>query len=110
MRKSKIIKIDDQEFTIKELKVRDIYELMGGEDDSMLTRIDSALGRCSDMTREQMMDMTPSDLQGIWEGFKEVNASFLSMAAQVGLDDLPGMLKNILQEQLTASLPQAMAA
>lgn len=107
MRKSKIVKIDDLEVTLKELRVRDIYELFSEDEDvTMMDRCDDLLSRCSNLRREQILDMTPTDVQTLWEGFREVNAAFLDMAAQVGLDDLPGILKSSLQEQFaTLSLP-----
>jgi hypothetical protein len=105
MRKSKIIKIDTLEITIKELRVRDIYELFSGDEDApMLDRFDDLLTRCMDIDREQMLDMTPSDLKTIWDGFREVNVAFLDMAALVGIDDLPGLLKESLQSQFALSL------
>ena len=104
MRKSKIIKIDDLEVTVKELRVRDIVELFNGsDDDPMLDRFDEVLTRCTDIRREQLMDMTPTDLQILWDGFREVNSAFLDLAALVGLDDLPGMLRNSLQSQFALS-------
>ena len=108
MRKSKIIKIDDQEIAIKELRVRDVYYLLGlDEKEPLFDRLDNILSRCSDLNRDKIFDMTPSELEIVWEGFREVNASFLDVAANLGFkaDLLQDLTKSILLEQLTGSSP-----
>lgn len=42
------------------------------------------------------MDMTPSDLMLIFDGFKEVNAAFLEIAAAVGFSG--EMIKGVISE------------
>lgn len=104
MRKSKIIKIDELEITVKELRVRDIYELFDGEFKLSIDVIDDLLQRCTDIDRNKLLDMTPTDLQTLFEGFKEVNAAFLDIAGRLGLDGLPEVLRENLQEQFAISL------
>ncbi len=101
MRNTKIIKIDDTEITLKELRVRDIYALFkAGEDTPLLSRVDDLLVRGSDLEREKMMDMTPTDLNKLWEGFKDVNQSFLDMGDRLGLSEMVKQIMENVQKSL----------
>ena len=110
MRKVKIIKIDDQEITIKELRVRDIYELAASDEKlPMMERLEDALSRCSDTSKEKLMDMTPSELEELWAGFREVNSSFLSLAEKAGLGSIFETIKATFQNALSSNLQQLFA-
>ncbi len=109
MRKSKVLEIDGTDITLKELRVLDIFEIFSGEDNaglSMKERLCDLLARCSDLTWEQVLQMTPTDLKEVWDGFVEVNRAFLDLAAMAGLDDLPGLIRSSLREQFAESLRQ----
>ena len=88
MRKIKMIKIDDKEITVRELTVRQVWGLFqdGGE---MTSRMDSLLEMsCSGLSRDDAMDLAPSEVMLVWDIFKEVNADFLELAKAAGLEDL----------------------
>lgn len=106
MRKSKIIKIDDLEVTLKALRVRDIYELFNDDDVSLMDRFNEILARCSDLDFDGLLDMTGDDLKNLMDGFLEVNAGFLELAAVLGLEELPQLIKNTLKEQFALSFQQ----
>ena len=90
MRKSKIIKLDDLELTVKELKVRQIWQLFqqdGAAAVDMLARLEQLLEWCCpELSRDAAMDLAPSELKTIYSAFEEVNADFLELARKMGLD------------------------
>lgn len=87
MRKIKTIKIDDKEFTVRELTVQQVWDLKnsGGEKGSSEIERLAALC-CPELTTEVAMNMAPSELKQLWTTFKEVNADFLDLAAFLGID------------------------
>jgi len=100
MPKSKIITINGEDITLRELRVRDIYDLLTMDDGvSMGDRFDDLLRRGTDISREQMLDWTPTDIKELLDAVKEVNSSFLDLAAMVGLDDPAAMMRKQLHEQ-----------
>ena len=103
MRKSKVVKIDRREITIKELRVKDVYDLVNDNSAGMLGMVDLVLERCTDIDRSSLLDMTPSDLKELVNGFTEVNEAFLDLAAMIGLDDLPAVIRSNLRSQFALS-------
>lgn len=88
MRKIKIIKIDDREITVKELRVKDIREILTiGETlgDDILKDIGRLLPFAADIKPENLEEMAPSEIMLLWEGFKEVNADFLAVIERLGI-------------------------
>jgi glycerate kinase len=106
MRLRKTIKIDDKEYTIFELTVRQVWNLVntdGAEGD--LGSVEALLqASCSELTRDAAMDMAPSELDQIWEAFKEVNAVFLDLAKTAGLADV---LIESIKNAVTTSIAQS---
>lgn len=86
MRKIKTVKIDDKEFTVKELTVQQVWDLKnsGEKDSSEIERLAALC--CPELTTEVAMSMAPSELKQLWTLFKEVNADFLELAAFLGID------------------------
>ena len=88
MRKTKVIKIDDREITVRELRVKDIHSIVQTADrleGDTLKAIEEYLPMATDLTIADLEEMAPSELKLIWEAFKEVNADFLALAEAVGL-------------------------
>lgn len=102
MRKTKILKIDDKEITVKELRVKDIRKilLIGErlEDGNILENIEKLLPFAADIKIEDLEGMAPSEIKMIWEGFKEVNAAFLSVVERLGIVKT---LENSIRKHLT---------
>jgi len=102
MRKHKTIKVDDNEITVHELRVRDIRQLMDIGDDMegkpLADAIPEALKLCTDLPADRLEDMAPSEIQTVWEAFREVNAVFFDLAAKSGMVD---QLKAAFQTHLT---------
>jgi uncharacterized protein YdeI (YjbR/CyaY-like superfamily) len=101
MRKQKIIKIDAKEITVRELRVKDIKEIIEkGENLSEgLNQIADILPLATDLTLDQIEDMAPSELQIIWDAFREVNAVFFDLVAKTGIVET---LKSSILKDLTA--------
>lgn len=113
MQKVKIIQIGHRSFTLKELPVRLVRELMNNENrqDSMLDRCQELLGlACPELDVETMIDMYPSEIEELWHGFEEVNAAFLGVIRLVGIDR--AIIENVKMAvsssigQFAISLPQ----
>ncbi len=104
MRKIKIVKIDDKEITVKELRVKDIREiLIAGEEagENILADIERLLPYASDIKPEELEEMAPSEIKLLWEDFKEVNADFLEVIERLGITKTFGsLIKNHLTEAL----------
>jgi hypothetical protein len=94
MRKQKMIKIDDREITVKELRVKDIRQILDlpENEGDLISLLDKFLPSVTTLKRENMDEMAPSELKAIWEVFKEVNADFLAAAEHLGLGKMLGNL------------------
>ena len=102
MRKQKTIKIDEKEITIKELRVKDIRDIIEQGDKIVsggLDQIEKILPLATDLPLSQIEDMAPSELQIIWNAFREVNAAFFDLVAKTGLVEA---LKSSILKDLTA--------
>ena len=89
MQKTKTIHIGTRSFTIKELPVRKVWDLVNGEDGqvSMLDKCRELLKLgCPELDTEVLLDLYPSEIEELWRGFEEVNAAFLATARLIGLD------------------------
>ena len=105
MRKSKVVKIDKQEITVRELTVRDFIELIDSVGESTTKenlgkQIATFLPKASDLTMEKAKDMAPSELKEIYEAFKEVNEVFFETAQQLGLGVLLTNVKETIMKDI----------
>jgi len=106
MQKTKTIQIGQQSFTVKELPVRVVRELVNGDDlkESWLDRCQKLLKLgCPELDPETLLDMYPSEIEELWKGFEEVNASFLGIVRLVGMDQA---LIGAVKEAVTTSIGQ----
>ena len=102
MRKQKTIKIDSMEITVRELRVKDIRDIIEQGDKTVsggLDQIEKILPLATDLTLSQIEDMAPSELQTIWNAFREVNAAFFDLVAKTGIAEA---LKSSILKDLTA--------
>lgn len=102
MRKQKTIKIDSMEITARELRVKDIRNIIEQGDKLVsggLDQIEKILPLATDLTLSQIEDMAPSELQTIWNAFREVNAAFFDLVAKTGIAEA---LKSSILKDLTA--------
>jgi hypothetical protein len=82
MRKIKVIKIDDREVTVRELRVKEIKAVFSGDSDKTL--IDH-LPLVTDLTVSDIDDLAPSELSILWDAVKEVNSDFLDLMTRTGV-------------------------
>ncbi|MDR2550020.1 MAG: hypothetical protein LBD10_07485 [Desulfobulbus sp.] len=93
MQKIKTIQIGHKSFTLKELPVRTVWELLnneqaagtGGQADHCKQLLRLA---CPELTDEALLDLYPSEIEELWHGFEEVNAAFLGVVRRIGLIDI----------------------
>lgn len=123
MRLSKSIKIDDKEYTVRELTVEEIIKLFSTtepddgnqsqkkkEEKRLVSLVGQVFGGHSYMTRfleiampgtkiEALLKLAPSELAQIWNVLKEVNSHFFEMAQKLELgEQMILALKEILTD------------
>lgn len=90
MQKIKIVQFDKRSFTIKELHMRAVWELVNNEQNgegNFADRFQHLLSlACPELTTDTLLDLYPSEVQELWQAFEEVNAAFLGIVRQVGID------------------------
>ena len=109
-RKTATLKIEGRKdpFELKEMTVKEIIDLMQGDFDTSLDGlkqlIDKFLPLCSNIKQEDLYSMTPSEIEGIWEQFKEINSVFFRVSQQMGLNSMLGDLKEAVIKDFSSSL------
>jgi len=96
MRKTKTFKIEgyDQTFEVKELRVKEVLDFFqvtteSTDIDSFKNQIiDKLLIKCSNIEFDDLLEMTPGEIEEIWKHFREVNNSFFVMARSTGLQKM----------------------
>lgn len=108
MRKTKTFEIegvDKSPILVNELTVRQIIDLMSTEDGDLGgTDLDSLrkhfeqklLPIATNLTMEELIKMAPSDIEVVWNNFKEVNSSFFGLARAAGLENVLNGLKQAI--------------
>ena len=106
MLKTKTLRIDEHTFTVKELPMKAVRQLMRGEQPEMpmLERAKQLLQlSCPELTGEMIWEMYPSELEELWRAFEEVNASFLGVVRMFRLDQ---MMIGMMRESVISSIRQ----
>lgn len=115
MRIRKTIKLDDREITVKELTVKEILDVgnrLADQDKDSSVTLDSirealdqhlSLG-VEGVTVADLMEMAPSEIDTIYQAFKEVNKVFFAVAQQAGLADLLRQLQEAIKRDFLSSL------
>ncbi len=99
MRKTKTIKIDNKEIVVRELRVKDIRNMLSKSDKlDGVNDVFAMLPACVNLEPAELDEYAPSELQLIYDAFKEVNAVFFSLAAKSGIF---GILKSSILKNLT---------
>lgn len=113
MRRRKTIKIDEREITVYEVRPRDVMEVGDiFEKEGMGKALMAELPRFTDLPKEDLYDMAPSELRQIYDAFMEVNSDFFDAARAVGLikvlTDVAQQIGRQFGELVAGSLRQAM--
>jgi hypothetical protein len=109
MIKTKVINIDSQSFTLKELTMRQVRNLFhSGKADQApwIDRIQALMTlACPELTMEVLLDLPPSDIETLWEAFKEVNITFLGVVRLTGLlETLVEAIKTAIRAEISKAI------
>ena len=109
VRKRKVIKIDDREIAVYELRVKDIRQLIvdaGQDGDTSLDgdSLRAKLALVCDVLPAEFEEMAPSEIELIVDAVREVNASFLALLEKTGAADA---IKDAIRKELIAALPDS---
>jgi hypothetical protein len=116
MRKTKTFKIEgnDKSFEVRELKVKEIIGLLQdasskAERSTELFGLkevleDNFLPLVSNVTMDDIQEMTPSELEIVYNHFKEVNKAFFDIARTTGFQEIVNELKSIFISDFSALL------
>lgn len=125
MRRSKTFKIDgyEQQIEIKEMTVREIIELAQTGDGKLFAKDNGEgetkggtladlrdfiatdfLPKCTNLKIEDLLDLTPSAIEEIFDKFKEVNSAFFAMAGKTGLAEFGKNIKQAIINDFSAML------
>lgn len=109
MRITKVIKIDDREITVKELRVKDIRQLIekAEELDKGFEQMEDMLPLATDLNVADIEAMAPSELEKVWDAFREVNAVFFDLVVKTGIvKEVKGSILKDLTKVFADSLKQ----
>lgn len=116
MRKTKRLKINDKEITVKELMIREIIEMAdndqikSGVNVGLLDIVKSILPNAVDgLTAEDMLDMYPSEIKTVYDAFKEVNEVFFGILASQTLEPVINAFKAELIRAMARDLRTSFA-
>ena len=100
MQRTKEINIGGKRITVRELLVRDVWELIQQDvaldlheddgarmdGDGLKQRIDNLLSKCTGLTIDDLLDYYPSEVVDLWEAVMEVNQAFFDLPRKMGLN------------------------
>ena len=96
MRRSKIITINKgQEVTVREITPLMVIDLLkmdaseGEQESWSMEAFDSLCREGCGLSCKELAGLYGSEIEAVWEAFKEVNTFFFKTAALLGLDKLP---------------------
>ena len=92
------------ELTLKELQLLLDPQLQQLPAAELFHRLaDTFLPLCSNIPRELFMDLAPSEVDFVWEKFREVNQTFFGLSTRLGLKELYESLRPMLLATFGAS-------
>lgn len=68
------------------------------------------LPKCSNLKINEFYDMAPSEIELVWNKFKEVNSVFLKVSQQMGINQLLGDLKVVILEAISEDFSKLLAS
>jgi hypothetical protein len=111
MIKQEQVTINGKDITVNELRVSQIIkitkrfpEFEGKELSDVLAILEEMLPLCiPDLTSNDLLDMTPTELKMLYESFKKANEVFFGMLDKAGILTVLAELKNSALESLNES-------
>ena len=106
MQQTKKITLSDREVTVKELKVRDVWDRIGkvDGDTDIKAEAEDLLKKCTGLTFEDLQDCYPSELKDLWAAIREVNEGFFVAAEAMNLGSLATQLIQAAARDLSGVL------
>jgi len=105
MLNSKKIEINGRSITVTEVSVRKVLQLMpqllpsvkkDGEEETaetgFMANLEDLLQYACGLSFEELIELHPSELEKLWEAFREVNAFFFRMTSTLGLEERIGQI------------------
>lgn len=89
MQKTKTICLQERDITVRELRIREVYDLLSKAQENgpeFMDGLSSVFKGSTGLDLEDLLDFHASEALALWDAVLEVNASFLSLAERVGLD------------------------
>ena len=109
MRRSKVIAIEGVgEITIKEVSPYAMYKAFDHE--KRIDEIKKLIGGCVDLPMDKILQLYPSELEVLTDGFLEVNSSFLAIAEKMGIKPTLGVIRDEIGRNLPRLLEASYAA
>lgn len=131
-RKREVVKIDDREFTIKELTLEQIIDISNGsvlfsgmlkgydnekqtdgenQPKTIVDELKSAVDDIKrimefscDFTTKDLVSLSPSEIRKLWETFKSVNSDFFFTIDKMGLLEILSGIKDVVLNHYSRAL------
>jgi hypothetical protein len=107
MRKRKVVKIDNREIMVNELSVQDILDILGESEEaakeepfSLSALLEKHLIKMTDLKIDDFKTMTPSEIEQVYQAWREVNSAFFVLADRLGLSALAVQVKENFMKSL----------
>jgi len=110
MRKSKVIPIEvagKKEVTVKEVSPYAVYKALLAAD--KIEGIMALAENCTDLSRTQLQELYPSEIEQLTDAFLEVNSSFLAVAGKLRLESTLVAIVTEVMEEASKILPKMFA-
>ena len=102
--RTKTVEIDGTKYTVYELTVKQIRQVIEEIDQLTGARALEILAMCTDVTLEDIEGMAPSNIRDLWGAWSEANKDFLHLIqAAMKRPPVQQMIDNLLSEILTAA-------
>lgn len=104
----------EEHVELRELKVREIINLLQSDNQGQSLGdfkqlINNFLPKCSNLKIDDFYDMAPSEIELVWNKFKEVNSVFLKVSQQMGIERLLGDFKAVVMQAITEDFSKLLA-
>ena len=87
MARRKSLAVRDFDITIREVNVIDILDMIEDPDLPLSDRLNFLMERCVEgITFKDFLNIAPSEIEAIFDAFREVNASFFKVARLLGME------------------------
>lgn len=100
---SKKIAVGGIDVTVREMTMQQISALSGASYENPVDQLVDLLVATTDVTREQLMPLAPSEVSGMIAAILEVNSDFLSQAKALGMTETAEAMERLIRSLFTLS-------